>query len=104
MKKVQYIVGKNESIVDIPGGAVIDVYLVYKDDTDAIIYIPRKVKWILPVGYGETERGTSYGCGCLSFAHKTPDPSDPYWGRNRDDFINLSNGGAMKFEKKIKKK
>jgi hypothetical protein len=82
-KTVRYKVTENEAIGLVPEGAVItNAVLVHKGDSnDGLIYLPRKVKYII-----DGENYTDSGCGCLSFAvcRKLD-----YWVRSSHDFMNL---------------
>ena len=85
MKTVKYKVSKGEDISVLPFESVIlNVKIVFTDGHEALIYIPRKIKYKFD---GETETDDS-GTGSLSFA--VFDDINKYWIRSNDEYFNIT--------------
>ena len=96
MTKIKYKVSYGEDIGIIPHGAIINAYLFAEDEDSgaALIYFPKKVKWISEAG----NKGTDSGCGSFSFGKLV----DGFWRQTKN--INYVNVATNKFEKMIGKK
>lgn len=97
MKKVKYQVSENEDIGCIPYGAIIEAYILCGNESEAVIYMPKKIKW-----RKNNESGIDIGCGSLSLAcHKV---FGDIWHRHYEDYINLDNKNVKILENKLKYK
>lgn len=80
----------------IPSGAILNAYLIIDNDNEGLIYFPKKLEWIFD-GKNESE----IGCGSIGFA--IFDYRQNVWIRHGEDYLNLINKQANKYEKLIRK-
>jgi hypothetical protein len=84
MKTIKYKVGKKEDIGGIPCGSIIlNAVMVFGDEYEALIYLPKKVKYEF-----DGEQNFEVGCSSLSFA--LFDPFSKAWIRLKEDYLNIT--------------
>jgi hypothetical protein len=84
--KIKYRISKNEDIDCLSYGTIIlnAKIICLGDNDDALIYLPRKLKYIA----FDTIESVNSGCGSLSFAVKG---RDDICQRSKEDYINVTN-------------